>query len=87
MFLHLGRDVAVADNSIVVIFDMDTATWSRYTRNYLTAAEKAGKVYVITDELLRKTRAISAKETEYIPLTPRADTKPVARPRRRTLQG
>jgi len=51
MFLHLGRDVAVADNSIVVIFDMDTATWSRHTRSYLSAAEKAGKVYVITDEL------------------------------------
>ena len=51
MFLHLGRDVAVAEDSIIVVFDMDTATWSRYTRNYLTAAEKAGKVYVITDEL------------------------------------
>ena len=51
MFLHLGRDVAVADNSIVVIFDMDTATWSRHTRSYLSAAEKAGKVYVITDDL------------------------------------
>ena len=51
MFLHLGRDVAVAEDSIIVVFDMDTATWSRHTRNYLTAAEKAGKVYVITDEL------------------------------------
>ena len=42
MFLHLGRDVAVAEDSIIVVFDMDTATWSRHTRNYLTAAEKAG---------------------------------------------
>ena len=41
MFLHLGRDVAVAEDSIIVVFDMDTATWSRHTRNYLTAAEKA----------------------------------------------
>lgn len=51
MFLHLGRDVAVNEESILVIFDMDTATWSRHTRNYLTEAEKAGKVFVITDEL------------------------------------
>ncbi len=51
MFLHLGRDVVVPEDSIIVVFDMDTATWSRHTRNYLTAAEKAGKVYVITDEL------------------------------------
>lgn len=51
MFLHLGRDVAVSAGSIVTIFDMDTATWSRHTRNYLTAAEQAGRVMVITDEL------------------------------------
>lgn len=51
MYLHLGRDIAVNEESILVIFDMDTATWSRHTRNYLTAAEKAGKVFVITDEL------------------------------------
>lgn len=51
MFLHLGRDVAVPLDSIILVFDMDTATWSRFTRNYLEAAEKAGKVFVITDEL------------------------------------
>ena len=51
MYLHLGRDVAVADESIIVVFDMDTATWSHHTRKYLAAAEKAGKVYVITDDL------------------------------------
>ena len=28
-----------------------TATWSRHTRAYLAAAEKAGKVFVITEEL------------------------------------
>ena len=51
MFLHLGRDVVVPAESIITIFDMDTANWSRHTRNYLTAAEQAGKVLVITDEL------------------------------------
>lgn len=51
MFLHLGRDVAVPLDSIILVFDMDTATWSRHTRNYLESAEKAGKVFVITDEL------------------------------------
>ena len=51
MYLHLGQDVIVHTDSILGIYDMDTATWSRHTRNYLSAAEKAGKVYVITDEL------------------------------------
>ena len=51
MFLHLGRDVVVPEKNIITVFDMDTATWSRHTRNYLAAAEKAGKVLVITEEL------------------------------------
>ncbi len=51
MFLHLGRDVVVPEKDIITVFDMDTATWSRHTRNYLAAAEKAGKVLVITEEL------------------------------------
>lgn len=51
MFLHLGLDVIVPEKDIISVFDMDTATWSRHTRNYLSAAEKAGKVLVITDDL------------------------------------
>ena len=53
MFLHLGRDVVVDEKSIISVFDMDTATSSRHTRAFLTAAEKAGQVQVITDELPR----------------------------------
>lgn len=51
MFLHLGRDVVVPADSIITVFDMDTATYSRFTREYLAAAEQAGKVFVITEEL------------------------------------
>ena len=51
MFLHLGRDVAVNSEHIIMVFDMDTATWSKHTREYLSAAEKQGKVQVITDDI------------------------------------
>lgn len=51
MFLHLGRDVAVNSEDIVAVCDMDTATWSRHTRAWLSEAERAGTVFVITDEL------------------------------------
>ena len=51
MFLHLGRDVAVNSEDIIAVCDMDTATWSRHTRAWLAAADKAGQVFVITDEL------------------------------------
>ena len=60
MFLHLGRDVIVPEKDIISVFDMDTATWSRHTRNYLSAAERAGKVLVITDDLPKS--AVVCKE-------------------------
>jgi hypothetical protein len=51
VFLHLGRDVAVNSEHIIMVFDMDTATWSKHTRAYLSAAEKKGKMQVITDDI------------------------------------
>jgi hypothetical protein len=59
MYLHLGRDVAVNGEDILAVCDMDTATWSRYTRAWLAAAEKAGKVFVITDELPKSAVVVS----------------------------
>ena len=51
MYLHLGRDISVPQNSIVTIFDMDTATHSRHTRAFLRTAERLGRIVVICDEL------------------------------------
>lgn len=65
MFLHLGRDIVVPEKNIIVIFDMDTATWSRHTRSYLSAAEKAGKVVVITEEL-PKSAVVCREGKDYV---------------------
>lgn len=65
MFLHLGRDVAVPVDSIILVFDMDTATWSRHTRAYLGAAEKAGKVFVITEEL-PKSAVVCREKDDFV---------------------
>ena len=51
MYLHLGQDVVVRQQDIVGIFDMDNTTISRYTRQYLAKAERAGQVTTITMEL------------------------------------
>jgi len=37
--------------NIVGIFDMDTTTVSKHTRNYLTLAEKSGRVVNVSYEL------------------------------------
>jgi extracellular matrix regulatory protein B len=51
MYLHLGQDVVVPTRSILGIYDMDTATWSKHTRALIASMEKAGRVQAIFDDL------------------------------------
>lgn len=51
MYLHLGQDVVIKTDDIIGIFDLDTATISKISRNYLTQAEKAGLVINVSMEL------------------------------------
>ena len=51
MYLHLGQESSVRTLDILGIFDLDTASLSRHTRDYLAAAEKAGRVVTVTGEL------------------------------------
>lgn len=44
MYLHLGMDKVITFDDIIGIFDLDTTTVSKNTRNYLAKAEKAGIV-------------------------------------------
>ena len=32
MYVHIGQDYMIPARSIVAVFDMDTATWSKHTR-------------------------------------------------------
>lgn len=51
MFLHLGQDVVIRMKDVVGIFDLETSTISNTTRNYLAAAQKAGQVVSISDDM------------------------------------
>ena len=59
MYLSIGNDLAVRDNSIIGIFDMDNTSTSKRTREFLKKAEEQGEVipcddlpkaYVVTAE-------------------------------------
>ena len=50
MYLHLGQDTVIKMDEIVGIFNMETSTISKTTRNYLAQAEKAGKVVNVSIE-------------------------------------
>ncbi len=63
MYLHVGRDIILKTEDIIGIFDLDTATVSKSTRNYLTKREKAGEVINVTSEL-PKSFIVCEKENE-----------------------
>ena len=51
MYLHLGQNVVVRQKDMIGIFDLDTSTVSKITREYLSRAEKAGNVVNVSLEL------------------------------------
>lgn len=51
MYLHLGENTLVKDKEIIGIFDIDTSTVNKATRDYLTKAEKDKKVVYVNYDL------------------------------------
>lgn len=51
MYLHIGGDTLVKDKEIIGIFDIDTSTVNKATRDYLTKAEKDKKVIYVNYDL------------------------------------
>lgn len=51
MYLYLGGDTAVKSEKIIGIFDMDTSTVNKATRDYLSKAEKEKKIVYVNYEL------------------------------------
>lgn len=51
MYLHLGEKTVVSTAEIIGIFDMDTSTVGKHTRDFLAKAEKGGRVVNVSYEL------------------------------------
>ncbi len=50
-YLHLGKDTSIEINNIVGIFDMDTSTVSKHTRDFLAVCEKENRIVSVSYEL------------------------------------
>jgi len=69
MYLHLGMDKVITFDEIIGIFDLDTTTVSKSTRNYLAKAEKDGIVENICYDLPKSfivCRTKDGKDKVYI---------------------
>jgi regulator of extracellular matrix RemA (YlzA/DUF370 family) len=51
MYIHLGADVVVNQKSIVGIFNLETASISKITKEYLKTAQKKGQVINVSEDL------------------------------------
>ena len=51
MYLHIGEDTLIKDKEIIGIFDMDTSTVNKATRDYLKKAEKDKRVIYVNYDL------------------------------------
>lgn len=49
MYLPIGNDMAVRQTSVIGIFDMDNTSTSKWTRAFLSRAEKEGEVVPFDD--------------------------------------
>lgn len=50
-YLHLGKDTSIEINNIVGIFDLDTSTVSKHTREFLGVCEKENRIVNVSYEL------------------------------------
>lgn len=51
MFIHLGNNVVINDKEIIGIFDLDSTTVSKKSRDFLNMAEKRKEVITVSYEL------------------------------------
>ena len=53
MYLHIGNGKSVKRKDIIGIFDLDTATVSKITKNFINKSQKEGKVSYFDSDLPR----------------------------------
>ena len=51
MFLHLGQNEIVPSRRVIGIFDLDKCSYSKRTRDYLSAADQEGVVLDISGDI------------------------------------
>lgn len=64
-YLHLGKDTSIEIKNIVGIFDLDTSTVSRHTRDFLSICEKENRIVNVSSFELPKSYILYDFSGEY----------------------
>ncbi|MBQ4094290.1 MAG: DUF370 domain-containing protein [Oscillospiraceae bacterium] len=69
MYIHIGNGMAVRSRCIVGIFDIDYCSVDKRTREYLTRAQKEGRVVDVSQELPKSFIVTSAADGRKVYIT------------------
>ena len=64
MYIHLGQETVIKSSDVIGIFDLESTTISKNSRDYLTKAEKKGEVVTVSYELPKSFIICSDKKRE-----------------------
>lgn len=51
MYIYIGSDYLIDEEEVVGMFDIETTTTSYITRDYLTEAQKKGRIINVSSEI------------------------------------
>ncbi|MGI6715990.1 MAG: extracellular matrix regulator RemB [Eubacteriales bacterium] len=69
MFLHLGKGLSVKEDEVVGIFDMESATLSADTKNFLKEMQKDLKTVSLCDDIPKAFVLCDDVNTETVYIT------------------
>ena len=64
MYIHLGQETVIKSDDVIGIFDLESTTISKNSRDFLTKAEKKGEVFTVSYELPKSFIICSKKKRE-----------------------
>ncbi len=70
MYLSIGGDTIIDDRDILGVFDLDKITVFKVNRNYLSNAEKRGKIVNVTEKLPKSFVLCDDGEKELVYISP-----------------
>lgn len=69
MYLHIGNGMVIDDRQIVGIFDIDYCSVDRRTRNFLSNAQKEGRVVDVSQEIPKSFIVVAGSDGEKVYIT------------------
>ena len=69
MYLHIGNGMVVNDRDIVGIFDIDYCSVDRRTRDFLSRAQREGRIVDVSQEIPKSFIVVRSEDGEKVYIT------------------